>query len=113
MFQNQVRENAQNRNADQTHCGTEDQDAIRPIVSDHAGQQNDCERSDHRYCGTDCHQYEYVAGPGQRKRRVRPHAGVKRAMQGHFRALESSVRKMSLQTSSPMGLGYSLCCKAS
>jgi hypothetical protein len=34
-------------------------------VSDNTGPQNNCGRADHRYSGTGCNQYEYVAGPVQ------------------------------------------------
>jgi hypothetical protein len=71
VFQNQVRENAQNRNAEQTDCRTEDHDPIWPVVSDDAGPQNNSGRPDHRYSGTGCHQYQYVAGPVQSKRSAR------------------------------------------
>ena len=71
MFQNQVHENAQNCNPEQTDRRTEDHDPIGPTVSDDAGPQKTCDRPDHRYCGTECHQYRYVAGPVQGKRNAR------------------------------------------
>ena len=56
MFQNQIRDDAQNRNLKQTHCCAEDHDPIRPNVSDYTGPQHDHGAPGHGYASPDCNQ---------------------------------------------------------